>query len=82
MFFFIGTHISEKDFGAEGYHTCTRCNNTGYWRLIKETTWLILMFIPIPIKVRYFSRCPFCRGTASMTKAEFEAAVKNAKPKA
>ena len=40
MFFFIGMHTSEKDYGIEGYHTCTRCGHVGDWHLIKATTWL------------------------------------------
>jgi len=75
MFFFFGMHTSQKDCGAEGYHTCTRCGKVGYWRLIKETTWMILLFIPIPVKVRYYAMCPNCHGTSSMTKAEFEQAA-------
>ena len=71
MFFFIGMHTSEKDYGVEGYHTCTRCGHVGDWHLIKATTWLILLILPIPIRVRYFSRCPGCGGTAEMTKEEF-----------
>ena len=31
MFFFIGMHTSEKDYGVEGYHTCTRCGHVGHW---------------------------------------------------
>lgn len=76
MFFFIGMHTTRKDCGAEGYHTCTRCGHVGDWRLIKETTWLIVLLIPIPIRVRYYSQCQGCGGTAEMTKEEFRAAVK------
>jgi len=50
----------------------------GDWHLIKETTWLLLLFLPIPVKVRYYSMCPGCRGTAEMTKEEFNAAVQAA----
>ena len=75
MFFFIGMHTTTKDCGIEGYHTCTRCGKVDDWRLIKETTWLILLFLPIPVKVRYYSMCPGCRGTAEMTKEEFNTAV-------
>ena len=45
MFFFIGMHTSEKDYGIEGYHTCTRCGHVGDWHLIKATTWLILLIV-------------------------------------
>lgn len=76
MFFFIGMHNSYKDCGAEGYHTCTKCGKVGWWRLIKETTWLILLFIPIPVHVRYYCQCPGCGGTSEMTKQEFEEAVR------
>jgi hypothetical protein len=75
MFFFFGMHTTRKDCGPEGYHTCTRCGHVGDWRLINETTWLILMLIPIPIKVRYYSMCQGCGGTSEMTKEEFLAAA-------
>lgn len=75
MFFFIGMHTTEKDCGTEGYHTCTRCGAVGYWKLIKATTWLVILFIPIPVRIRYYCMCPNCHGTSEMTKAEFEAAA-------
>ena len=34
--------------------------------------------IPIPVKVRYYSMCPGCHGTAEMTKEEFNEAVRAA----
>jgi hypothetical protein len=43
---------------------------------VKRTTWLILMFIPIPVRVRYLAVCPGCGGSAEMTKEEFNEAVK------
>jgi hypothetical protein len=76
MFFFFGMNTSDKEYGTEGYHVCTRCNKTGYWKLVKRTTWLILMFIPIPVRVRYLAVCPGCGGSAEMTKEEFNEAVR------
>ena len=36
-----------------------------------SVTLLILLFIPIPVRVRYYSMCEGCGGTAEMTKEEF-----------
>ncbi len=79
MFFFIGMHTTKKDCGVEGYHSCTRCGHVGDWHLIRETTWLILLIIPIPIRVRYYSQCPGCHGTAEMSREEFRAAAEGSR---
>lgn len=78
MFFFIGMHSTRKDCGIEGYHRCTRCGYVGDWHLYKETSWLILLIIPIPVRVRYYCACPGCGGTAKMSREAFQAALREA----
>ena len=78
MFFFIGMHSTRKDCGIEGYHRCTRCGHVGDWHLYKETSWLILLIIPIPVRVRYYCACPGCGGTAQMSREAFQAALREA----
>jgi len=67
-----------KDMGILGRFNCTRCHNTGDWRLLKVTAWFTLFFIPlIPVHTDYYSVCPVCHGTTRMTKQEFEKALKD-----
>lgn len=51
---------------------CKYCETTSMWRLIKNTTWFTLYFLPIiPYRVMYCVECPKCESCIEISKDQF-----------
>ena len=74
MFLIAGFgHKSTKDYGPILTQACPRCNNTTAWRLIKETSWFTLFFIPlIPYSTKKILACPICSESNELSDTQFE----------
>lgn len=78
MFIIWGFRDIQKELGQVGYYHCNRCNNDGYWRLMKVTNWFTLFFIPvIPYRTKYYVYCPVCHDTSQVPKEEAKRIMEN-----
>ncbi|GHT93979.1 hypothetical protein FACS1894122_10100 [Alphaproteobacteria bacterium] len=60
MFIIFGTKVTEKNVGTFQIG-CGVCRREDVLDVVKVTTWFSLFFIPtIPIKRRYYLKCPIC----------------------
>ncbi len=81
MFIIWGSRTLTKAFGLMSQaFTCSHCNNTHYWKLMRYSRWFTLFFIPIfPFKTTYMQMCPICGSYVELDKAIFMTAAENAR---
>lgn len=64
--------IKIKKYKGRKSYQCNSCFNADYWKLIKITAWVKLLFIPLfPYKKNYFLLCPNCNNSIKLSEEIF-----------